>query len=116
MDRLFFSVSDVRSDHSAGGLRRSGAECVYQALAKGYSVSTLVRDPARLITPPGSGGLAAGTPMKHPHLKITQVGLPRTRFPGVPCPARVFWRAVRAARLRASPAPLRLALCASRAT
>lgn len=58
---------------STGGRLATGAECVYQALAKGYAVSTLVRDPARLITPPGSGGLAAGTAMKHPQLVVTQV-------------------------------------------
>jgi len=37
---------------------------VFQELAKGNPVSCLVRDKARLVVPPGSGGAKAGQPLE----------------------------------------------------
>ena len=46
---------------ASGGV---GGEAAYQALKKGEGVSCLVRDPARLTIPEGSGGSDAEKPME----------------------------------------------------
>jgi len=46
-----------------GGSGGVGSEVVFQELAKGHAVSCLVRNKARLVVPPGSGGAKAGLPL-----------------------------------------------------
>ena len=50
-----------------------GAEATYQALTlRNQNVRALVRDPARLNVPPGSGKLDAGKPMQDEKLNVLQ--------------------------------------------
>ncbi|KAG1673235.1 hypothetical protein FOA52_013115 [Chlamydomonas sp. UWO 241] len=53
-----------------GGSGACGSETIFQALAAGDEVVALVRNPAKLLTPPGSAGAAAGAPFSNPKLTV----------------------------------------------
>jgi len=55
-----------------GGSGGVGSETVFQALKAGKGVSTLVRDKTKLVTPPGSGGSLAGSPITGDSLNVVQ--------------------------------------------
>uniref|UniRef100_A0A7S1TBA0 NAD(P)-binding domain-containing protein n=1 Tax=Tetraselmis chuii TaxID=63592 RepID=A0A7S1TBA0_9CHLO len=55
-----------------GGTGGTGSECVYQALEAGDEVVTLVRTPANLVVPPGSGGAKAGSKLESERLTVVQ--------------------------------------------
>lgn len=56
-----------------GGTGKTGAECVYQSLEAGENVVVLARDPAKMIYPEGSGGIAnAGKQIMNDGLKVIQ--------------------------------------------
>lgn len=56
-----------------GGTGLTGRETVYQALQRGYEVTVLARDPAKMLTPLGSAGKeAADKPFDDPKLTVIQ--------------------------------------------
>lgn len=50
----------------------TGSEAVFQALGRGENVNCLVRNPARLLVPAGSGGSAAEAPLRDDSLRVIQ--------------------------------------------
>ena len=56
-----------------GGTGKTGSECVYQSLQAGENVIVLARDPAKMIYPEGSGGIAnAGKQLVNDKLRVIQ--------------------------------------------